>query len=81
MERSTLTEFAQSNPVTPPGYRAWLESIPEWNEVRTGWENGISQAQIRRWLIEECGYDPNLATRNRIAHLSKAHPRASRVRP
>lgn len=76
MGKESLTEYAASHPVAPPGFGAWIESIPEFPEVLKGWQDGISQSQIRRWLIEVCGYDPQLATRNRLSHLSKQYPRA-----
>ena len=78
MGKLSLTEFASKNPNTPPGYSAWLPSIPEWPEVLAGWQSGISQAQIRRWLIEDRKYDPTVATRNRLAYLSKQYPRSNR---
>jgi hypothetical protein len=74
----SLTDFAKANPAGITGTQAWLETIPEWDEVLTGWKAGISQGQIRRWLIEACGYDPLVATRSRIAHLSKTYPRTTR---
>ena len=77
MGKASLTDFAEGHPRCKSGYRAWLESIPEWPEVLAGWKSGISQMQIQRWLIDECGYDPLLASRSRIAHLSKKYPRTS----
>jgi hypothetical protein len=78
MKKATLAEFAAANPNTTPGIGAWLPGIPEWPEVLAGWQAGISQSQIRRWLIEERGYEPTQATRNRLAYLSKQYPRTSR---
>ena len=78
MGKASLTDFAAKNPVNSPGFGAWIESIPEFPEVLAGWRAGISQSQIRRWLIEECGYEATLATRNRLAHLSKQYPRTTR---
>ncbi|MEY4371419.1 MAG: hypothetical protein RL219_188 [Actinomycetota bacterium] len=76
--KSPLTDFAKANPAGIPGSQAWIETIPEFSEVLEGWKAGISQGQIRRWLIEVCGYDPLVATRSRIAHLSKTYPRTTR---
>lgn len=78
MGKASLTDFAAKNPAGTPGFGAWIESIPEFPEVLAGWQAGITQAQIRRWLIEERGYDAQIATRNRVAHLSKQYPRAPR---
>lgn len=77
MGKASLTDFASSHPPRCAGPGAWLESIPEWPEILVGWKAGITQAQIRRWLIEERGYDAQVATRNRVAHLTKQYPRAS----
>jgi hypothetical protein len=76
--KASLTEFAAANPNATPGVGAWIESIPEFPEVLAGWQAGITQSQIRRWLIEERGYEGTVATRNRIAHLSKQYPRSTR---
>ena len=78
MGKASLTDFAAANPNATPGVSAWIESIPEFAEVLAGWQAGITQSQIRRWLIEERGYDGSIATRNRIAHLSKQYPRSTR---
>jgi len=78
MGKVSLTEFAAANPARTPGFGAWIESIPEFPEVLAGWQAGISQSQIRRWLIEERGYDATLATRNKLGHLSKQYPRTTR---
>ena len=76
--KPTLDEFAAANPRPRTGYAAWVESIPEWPDVKAGWEKGYTQAQIRNWLIEACGYSPDVATRTRLAHLSKWYPRSKR---
>jgi hypothetical protein len=75
MGKASLTDFAEDHPRIRSGYRAWIESIPEWPEVLAGWNAGITQVQIRRWLVDECGYDSLVASRSRIAHLSKKYPR------
>jgi len=76
--KASLTDFAATHPNATPGVGAWIESIPEFPEVLAGWQAGITQSQIRRWLIEERGYESTVATRNRIAHLSKQYPRSTR---
>lgn len=75
--KRSLTDFATANPRGKSGYRAWIETIPEWPEIKAGWDQGVSQTQIQRWLIEQCGYEPTVATRTRIAHLSKKYPRVT----
>lgn len=76
--KNSLTDFAKANPAGITGSQAWIETIPEFAEILEGWKAGISQGQIRRWLLEACGYDPLVATRSRIAHLSKTYPRTRR---
>lgn len=78
MSKASLTEYAKKNAATKPGCAPWIETIPEWPEVLSGWKSGITQPQIRRWLIEERGYDPTVASRSRLAHLSKQYPRLDR---
>lgn len=80
MSKRSLTDHAAANPPLRTGYIAWIESIPEWSEVLDGWQAGITQVQIRRWLIEERGYSPDVVSRSRIAHLSKQYPRTERGR-
>lgn len=78
-ERKPLVDFANEMP-TRVGPLPWLETIPEWDEVLTGWRSGLTQSQIREWLIVECGYTPEQVTPSRMAHLSKKHKRFSRGR-
>jgi hypothetical protein len=79
MGKASLTDYALANPPASTGYEAWITTIPEWEEIRIAWESGtVSASQIRRWLIEERGYPHELATRNKIAHLSKQFPRTRR---
>lgn len=79
MGNLSLGEFAVANPPAPTGSEAWITTIPEWDEIRTAWQAGhVTQAQVRRWLIEERGYSHELATRNRVAHLARQYPKASR---
>jgi len=74
--RKSLTDFAANN-APRPGVAAWIVNIPEWPEVLEAWRSGVAQSVIRDWLILECGYDPHVATRSRVAHLSKQYPRTS----
>tara|TARA_R110000868_G_scaffold78514_8_gene224016 strand:+ start:511 stop:753 length:243 start_codon:yes stop_codon:yes gene_type:complete len=79
MGKASLTDFALANPPASTGYEAWITTIPEWEEILTAWQSGtVAAAQIRRWLIEERGYSHELATRNKVAHLSKHFPRTRR---
>lgn len=79
MGKLSLDEFAVANPPATTGYEAWITTIPEWPEIRDAWQAGkVTQAQIRQWLVEERGYPHELATRNRVAYLSKQYPRARR---
>ncbi len=78
MSKASLTEYAKKNAANKPGSPAWIETIPEWPEILSGWQAGITQPQIRRWLIEERGYDQTVASRSRLAHLSKQYPRFDR---
>ena len=75
--RRSLSEFVSDRPtrVVP---LPWLETIPEWEAILEGWQNGFTQSQIRAWLIEECGYSSDDATPARMAHLSKKFSRFTR---
>jgi len=59
------------------GVQPWITTIPEWDTVLEGWNAGLRLVTIRRWLIEECGYSPEIATRQRVDYLSKQYPRRS----
>lgn len=73
-DRRSLTEYAAD--VSRPGPSAWLPGIPEFAEVRDGWLSGVSLRAIRLWLINECGYAPDVATTNRLLYLTRHHPRS-----
>lgn len=78
--RLSLTEWAAQNPHHSPAV-AWLPSIPEFDAVKEAWLSGtVTQNQIRRWLIEECGYDEDTVTVARVAWLSKYQSRRARGR-
>ena len=80
MGTRSLGEFAVANPPTSTGTVAWITTIPEWPEILEAWQAGnVTQAQVRQWLIEERGYSPDFATRNRIAHLPRQYPRGRRA--
>lgn len=79
-KKVSLTDFANEIGKNPPGYNAWIRTIPEWPEILEAWNTGkVDQSQIRLYLIEVCGYSPDLATRSRIAYLSKQYPRRQRA--
>jgi hypothetical protein len=80
MADKSLSDFAVEIGRIKSGPQAWIEMIPEWDTVLEGWNSGIPQTVIQRWLIEECGYSREEATRQRIAHLSKKYPRHQRER-
>lgn len=72
----SLTDFAQETYQRTTGFPAWLPSIPEWDEVLSAWQAGtVTESAIRRWLIEERGYSPALATRNKVSYLPRNYPR------
>lgn len=75
----TLLEYAAENPRYPQQGTAWITTIPEWPEILEAWQSGtVNQGQILDWLVETRGYDKELVTRARIAHLSKVFPRRHR---
>lgn len=77
--RMSLAEYVAANPPSQLG--AWLPSIPEFDAIKEAWLAGtVTQTQIRRWLLDECGYDENVATVARIAWLSKYQSRRARGR-
>lgn len=65
----SLAEFAKENP-TRVGPEAWVTTIPEWPEIEAAYKSGVRITVIRRWLIEERGYDDKVATYQRVSHLS-----------
>lgn len=75
-----LNEWVKDHRANAPGPLPWITTLPEWDEVLAGWQAGITQTQIRRWLIDERGYPAHDVTIGRLAHLSKYHPRTSRSR-
>jgi hypothetical protein len=70
----SLSDFVSARP-THVGPRPWIETIPEWPTILEGWNSGYTQSQIRAWLVEECGYAPEVVTTSRVAHLSKKYSR------
>ncbi|CAB4169693.1 hypothetical protein UFOVP1305_33 [uncultured Caudovirales phage] len=74
--RQSLTEFAAANNLTR-GKAAWLEGIPEKDEIVAGWQAGMTVGQIRKWLVDVCEYDPQDATISRLQRLSVNYPRDS----
>ena len=69
----SLTEFAAAADEDKPGYVAWLETIPERDEILEAWHNGVSAGVIRRWLIRVRGYDPDVASVPRVNRRLQAH--------
>jgi len=57
---------------------AWLTTIPEHEHIVEVWNEGtITATQIRRWLLEDCGYDPAVVTTSTAIayYLNRYHPR------
>lgn len=75
-KRKPLEEFAKGTRKLVAGN--WITQIPEWPEVLAAWQSGISATTIHRWLIDECGYDPQECTAPRVAYINKSHPRSRR---
>jgi hypothetical protein len=75
--RVSLSDYAATHTTSAAGPTAWLPSLPEWDAILHAWEtNTASGAQIRSWLIHECGYPMETVTHARVAgYLSKHHPR------
>jgi len=71
MARTPLTEFAATQPVVRSV--PWLSTIPEHDEIVAAWKAGVGASAICRWLIEECGYAPSEATRNRVHGYLTTH--------
>lgn len=77
--KKTLLEFAAENPRHPAEGIAWITTIPEWPEILEAWQSGkVNQGQILDWLVDARGYDKDVVTRAKIAHLSKVYPRRRR---
>mgnify|MGYP003328696446 FL=1 len=68
MTRKSLTDYAKSETIRT-GPTAWVETIPEWPEVLDAYRSGVRMSVIRRWLINECGYEEDVATYQRVSHL------------
>lgn len=76
MGKLSLGEFAKANPTQRSGGGAWITTIPEWPEILKEWNAGtVTPSQIVRWLIDDCGYDPSVATKHRVSYLSIKHTR------
>lgn len=52
----SFDEYAKSQEPSHRGNVAWLDTIPEYDEVVAAWRAGASGTLIRRWLRDECGY-------------------------
>ena len=74
MSRKSLNDYAKTD-VSRTGPTAWIETIPEWPEVLDAYRAGMSMAVIRRWLVNECGYDEQVATYQRVSHLYNKYGR------
>ena len=71
--KKSLNEFAIAQGGPTHGVAPWIESLPEWPEILASYKAGVRLYQIRCWLIVECGYRPDEATRARVSYLSRNH--------
>jgi hypothetical protein len=70
-KRSSLTAYADANPVKTPGKAAWITTIPEFVEVQEAYLAGVAPIVIVRWLTDSpanggCGYPEKDASLNRV---------------
>lgn len=68
-QRRSLAEFAKAHPAA--NQKAWIETIPEFDEVVAVWKKGVPGSVIIRWLREECGYTD--ATPGRVSDWLRDH--------
>ena len=72
----TLKDYAASGKgLKKPGTPCWLCGIPERQEIDEAFRSEdppTSETLIRRWLIDERGYAPELVTPNKIHHHKSA---------
>lgn len=61
------------------GPQAWLETIPEWEAIKDAWlgtdGDPVPLSVIVKWLVQECGYSPKVATIGRVSVLKVRYPR------
>ena len=71
----SLADYAASNPLERSAH-SWLTTIPEHDEVVAAWGNGVAAGVIRKWLVEQKGYPPEIVTETRVGgFLRRVHPR------
>jgi hypothetical protein len=71
----SFDEYAKGKRVSTAA-TAWLETIPEYDEVVAAWCEGASPKLIRMWLRDECGYG-NKVTEGKVdGILYQRFPRA-----
>ncbi len=58
------------------GDKAWLETIPEWDEVIAGFRAGIPLPDIGEWLVKKKGYAPEQVTTGKLSIVYKKYPRS-----
>jgi hypothetical protein len=64
----SLEAFAAKNPAKGPGRPCWACIIPEAEEINSARRQEVAITVIRDWLIKEKGYEPGIATSNRLTH-------------
>ena len=72
-KRASLSEFLAKVPSNRGGHVCWMCSIKERPEIDPElvkvWPNGkgaVDAGVIAKWLQDECGYDPKVATVYRV---------------
>ena len=68
--RISLLDFATKYPTKCAERKAWIETIPEYDEVVAAYQAGLGISVIQRWLEAECGYGKE-ATDNKVSWLAK----------
>ncbi len=64
--RKSLAEYSKSHPTNQGGRICWACTIPQTQEINEARRSGVSLAVIRQWLLDECGYDEDVATHGRM---------------
>lgn len=68
---ASLSEFAAAT--AAPTLSRWLQAIPEWEEIRDGYRNGVPATTIWRWLRTDRKYPAEvLRSPDRFAKVLRA---------
>lgn len=71
----SFDEYAKGRKVSTSSV-AWLDTIPEYEQVVAAWCDGASPKLIRMWLREECGYGDKVTEGKVDGILYERFPRA-----